>query len=59
MARAGRDDGQRRDVQAEFARLGHLPQAGAQAKKGVAADARGEVGEGELDVVDLCQRGVV
>jgi hypothetical protein len=50
---AGRDDGQRGDVQAELARLGHLADAGAQAEEGIAADARGEVGDGELDVVDL------
>ena len=41
-------------MQAELARLGHLAEAGAQAEEGVAADAGGEVGEGELDVVDLC-----
>jgi hypothetical protein len=41
-------------VQAELARLGQLAEAGAETEKGVAADARGEVGDGELDVVDLC-----
>ena len=41
-------------MQAELARLGQLADAGAQAEEGVAADARGEVGDGELDVVDLC-----
>lgn len=54
---AGRDDGQRGDVQAELARLGHLADAGAEAEEGIAADARGEVGDGELDVVDLLLGG--
>ena len=59
VARALGDDGQRRDVQAELARLGHLAEAGAQAEERVAADAGGEVGEGELDVVDLFSGGGV
>ena len=53
MSGARRDDGQRRDVQAELARLGHLAEAGAHAEEGVAADADGQVGDRELDVVDL------
>ena len=53
MARPRGDDGQGRDVQAELARLGHLAQAGAQAEEGVAADACGEVGDGEFNVVYL------
>ena len=52
VAGAGGDDGQGGDVQAELARLGHLADAGAQAQQGVAADAGGEVGDGELDEVD-------
>jgi hypothetical protein len=47
------------DVESEFPRLGQLAQAGAQAEEGVAADAGGEVGEGEADVVDLDDGGVV
>ena len=52
MAGAGGNDGQGGDVQAELSRLGHLADAGSQAQQGVAADAGGQVGDGELDVVD-------
>ena len=41
------------DVQPELARLGELPQTGAQAQEGVAADAGCHVGYREADVVDL------
>lgn len=40
-------------MKAELARLGHLPQAGAETEEGVAADAGGQIGDGELDVVYL------
>lgn len=53
MARPRGNNRQRGDVQAELARLGHLAETGAQAEECVTADARREVGDGELDVVDL------
>jgi hypothetical protein len=58
VAGARRNDGQRRDVQAELARLGDLAEAGAQAEEGVATDAGGQVGDRELDVVDLYEGGL-
>lgn len=40
-------------MKSELSGLGHLAEAGAQAEEGIAADTRGEVGNGETDVVDL------
>ena len=40
-------------MKSELSGLGHLAKAGAQAEEGIAADTRGEVGNGETDVVDL------
>jgi hypothetical protein len=52
MPRTLGQDRERRDMQAELARLGHLAQAGAQAEEGVATDTGRQVGDGELDVVN-------
>lgn len=52
VARVRRNDVQRRDVQAELARLRELAQAGAEREEVRARDAGGEVGEREPDVVD-------
>ena len=56
VARVRRDDVQRRDVQAEFARLGEFAEAGAEGEEIGARDAGREVGEGKAHVVDA--RGV-
>lgn len=45
-------NGEGGDVEAEFTRLCELSQAGAEGEEGVAGDGGGEVGDGELDVVD-------
>lgn len=43
-------------MQPELSRLGHLAQAGAEAEELVAGDAGSNVGDGQLDVVDLLSR---
>jgi hypothetical protein len=46
------EDGQRRDVQPELARLAELAEAGAEGQEVVARDVAGEVGDREAHVVD-------
>jgi hypothetical protein len=52
VARVRRNNGQRCDVEAEFARLCEFSETQAEGEEVFARDGRGEVGEGGTDVVD-------